>query len=443
MGILDLFRKKKEPEEIKTEPPAEVHIDEIHEWVDRTLSGKINDRQQRANELYSDIMRGFEKIREAAEILERAKFDSKDKTGAVVNMTKELFAKRVHNLLTSVNGFQGKPIEYNVLKEFHKAAAEALADMESITPKQAYILSTYFSKESSAIIDRIKETQEKLSVMKEFLESEGETIQLAHKIISKKEQQNILRAKLDSMKKEESGIEIRIRELRQRTEKHLSEIESIIKGHEYSEYTKILERIEKNRRKSRSIEDKIKQEIYQVIRPLKKLDYLAGKNYPLLKSQELVLEGLINRPFETIIKNKEDSIREILLLLRKAASEEMLILKDSERQKVDELIFKTETDIRDMKAYYQELEDELKELERDKNRYEWIVERKNHLENSIKRSLEEIASLEKILFSSAKDRESIRKEMERHKQELEEIIYKTSGKKVSIVIPEEQKEIPT
>jgi hypothetical protein len=45
--------------------------------------------------------------------------------------------------------------------------------------------------------------------------------------------------------------------------------------------------------------------------------------------------------------------------------------------------------------------------------------------------------------ASAKDKEGIRKEMERQKQELEDIIFKTSGKKVSIVVPEDAKEETT
>jgi hypothetical protein len=79
----------------------------------------------------------------------------------------------------------------------------------------------------------------------------------------------------------------------------------------------------------------------------------------------------------------------------------------------------------------------MKGLERDKVRYEWVIERKTHLENNIRRSLEEIASLEKVLNASAQDKDTIRKEMERQRRELEEILFKTSGKKVSIVVPEE------
>ncbi|MCX6814184.1 MAG: hypothetical protein NTY20_00820 [Candidatus Aenigmarchaeota archaeon] len=441
MGIRDFFKRKKEKEKPPEEAaPTEVHIDEVHDWINQTLAGKIKDRHEKANELYSEVMKGFARIKDSADLLETAKFESDEKIGAVVNMTKDLFVKRVHNLVNTVQGFQGRPIDVKVLNEFQESAGDALGDMSSITPKQAYLLSTYFGKESSGVIDNIKDTQERLSVLKEFLESEGETIQLAHSINSKKEQQSMLKLRLTTVEKEESGIEVRIRELRNRTEKNLAEIEEIIKGHEYAEYNKIVEQIEKNRKKSSAIKEKVTEEFASVQRPLKKLEYLVSKNYPIIKEQELILDGIINRPFETLEKNEENRLKDVLLLVRKASMEERIVLKDKERERTDEIISRLDSDIKELKIGFQELEDELKDLERDRNRYEWVVERKSHLENNIKRSLEEIASLEKILGASAKDKENIRKEMERQKQELEDIIYKTSGKKVSIVVPEDAKE---
>jgi chromosome segregation ATPase len=353
-------------------------------------------------------------------------------------MTKDLFVKRVHNLASTLQGFHGRSVDLKVLNEFQESAAEALGDMSSITPKQAYLLSTYFGKESSGVIDNIKDTQEKLAVLKEFLASEGETIQLAHSIKSRKDQQSLLKLRLTTVEKEESGIEMRIRELRNRTEKNLAEIEGIIKGHEYSEYNKLVEQIEKNRKKSAAIKERITEEFASIERPLKKLEYLVSKNYPILKEQELILDGIINRPFETLEKDEESKLKEILLLVRKASAEERIVLKDKERDRIDEIISKLDTDIKSLKSDFQDLEDELKDLERDRNRYEWVMERKNHLENNIKRSLEEIASLEKVMEASAKDKEGIRKEMERQRQELEDIIFKTSGKKVSIVVPDEK-----
>ena len=440
MGILDIFKRKKEPEKPAEEKPAVVHIDEVHEWVDQTLAGKIKDRHEKANELYSEVMKGFGKIKDSADLLEQSRFESDEKIGPVVNMTKDLFVKRVHNLVATVQGFQGRSIDLKVLNEFQESAGEALGDMNSITPKQAFLLSTYFAKESSSVIDNIKETQEKLAVLKEFLESEGETIQLAHSIKSKKEQQSLLKLRLTSVEKEESGIELRIRDLRNRTEKNLAEIEEIIKGHEYAEYNNIVEQIEKNRKKSAAIREKVTEEFASIQRPLKKLEYLVSKNYPILKEQELILEGIINRPFETLAKNEESKIKDILLLVRKATMEERIVLKDKERERIDEILSRLDTDMKELKDGFQELEEELKDLERDRNRYEWVVERKSHLENNIKRALEEIASLEKVMEASAQDKENIRKEMERQKHELEDILFKTSGKKVSIVVPEEPKE---
>jgi len=440
MGILDIFKRKKEPEKPPEEKPAEVHIDEVHDWVNQTLAGKIKDRHEKANELYSEVMKGFGRIKDSSDVLEQSRFESDEKIGPVVNMTKDLFVKRVHNLVAAVQGFQGRSIDLKVLNEFQESAGEALGDMNSITPKQAFLLSTYFAKESSGVIDNIKETQEKLSILKEFVESEGETIQLAHSIKSRKEQQSLLKLRLTSVEKEESGIELRIRELRNRTEKNLTEIEEIIKGHEYAEYNKIVEQIEKNRKKSAAIKEKVTEEFTSIQRPLKKLEYLVSKNYPILKEQELILEGIINRPFETLEKNEENRLKDMLLLVRKASLEERIVLKDKERERIDEIISKLDTDIKSFKSDFQDLEDELKDLERDRNRYEWVVERKNHLENNIKRSLEEIGSLEKVMEASAQDKENIRKEMERQRRELEDIIFKTSGKKVSIVVPEDAKE---
>lgn len=439
MGILDIFKRKKEPEKPKEEPPTEVHIDEVHDWINQTLSGKIKDRHEKANELYSDVMMGFNKIKDSTDLLENSRFESDEKIGTVVNMTKDLFVKRVNSLVATLQGFQGRPVDLKVLKDFQESAGEALSDMGSITPKQAFLLSTYFAKESSSVIDSIKDTQEKLSVLREFLESEGETIQLAHSIKSRKDQQSLLKLRLTTVEKEEGGIETRIRDLRNKTEKNLAEIDGIVKGHEYSEYNKIVEQMEKNRRKSAAIRDRIREEFASIKRPLKKLEYLVSKNYPILKEQEAMLDGVINRPFETLEKNDESRVKDILLLVRKASLEEKIALKDKERDRIDDVISDLDSGIKEFKASWQDLEDEMKDLERDRGRYEWVVERKSHLENNIKRALEEIASLEKVLDTSARDKDSIRKEMGRQKKELEDILYKTSGKKVSIVVPEETK----
>jgi len=441
MGLLDIFKRKKEVEEKPAEPAAEeIHIDEVHEWVDQTLAGKIKDRHEKANDLYSDIAAGFDKINASAQALEAARFETEEKIGAVVNMTKELFVRRTQNLVNSIQGFHGKPIDFKILKEFQEAAAEALADMASITPKQAYLLSTYFSKESSSVIDSIKETQEKVSVLKEFLDAEGETMQLAHRIRSKKEQQSMLRLRLNSVEKEESGIEMRIRDLRSKTEKNLAEIDSIVKGHEHAEYNRLSEEMEKNRRMASAIRAKITEELSSVEKPLKKLEYLVSKGYPILKEQEAILDGLINRPFETVMKDTEQSLKEAILLVRKAHAEDKVVFKDKERERLDELVSRLDTGIKAMKSDYLELEEQLKERERDRNRYAWAIERKNHLESSIKRSLEEISSLEKILVASVEDKAALKQEIVRQKQELEDIIYRSSGKKVSIVVPDSVKE---
>jgi chromosome segregation ATPase len=384
-------------------------------------------------------MMGFNKIKDSTDLLETARFDSDEKIGAVVNMTKDLFVKRVNNLVGTLQGFQGRPVDLKVLKDFQEGAGEALSDMSSITPKQAFLLSTYFGKESSGVIESIKDTQEKLSVLREFLESEGETIQLAHSIKSRKDQQSLLKLRLTTVEKEEGGIEARIRDLRNKTEKNLAEIDGIVKGHEYSEYNNILEQIEKNRRKSAAIRDSITEEFNSIERPLKKLEYLVSKSYPILKEQEAILEGIINRPFETLEKNDESKIKDVLLLVRKASLEVKIALKDKERDRIDDIVSDLDSGIKEFKTVYQDLEEELKDLDRDKGRYEWVIERKSHLENNIKRALEEIASLEKVLDTSARDKDTIRKEMDRQKKELEDILYKTSGKKVNIVVPEDQK----
>jgi vacuolar-type H+-ATPase subunit I/STV1 len=440
MGIRDFFRRKREPEKPpKEEPPAEVHIDEVHDWINQTLSGKIRDRHEKANELYSDVMRGFSKIKDSTGMLEKASFDSDEKIGAVVNMTKDLFVRRVNNLVATLQGFQGRPLDLKTLNEFQEGAGEALSDMSSITPKQAFLLSTYFGKESSGVIESIKDAQEKLSVLREFLESEGETIQLAHSIKSRKDQQSLLKLRLTTVEKEEGGIEARIRDLRNKTEKNLAEIDGIVKGHEHSEYNRMVERIEKNRKRSAAIRDMVTEEFTSVRRPLKKLEYLVSKSYPIPKEQEAALDGMINRPFESIESKGRARAKEVLLLLRKAGAEGRIALKDRERERIDDLVSRLGSEIKDLMNDYQELEDELRGLERDRGRYEWVIERKSHLENNIKRALEEIASLEKVLDSSAKDKDTIRKEMERQKRELEDILYKTSGKKVSIVVPDSEK----
>jgi hypothetical protein len=442
MGIFDIFKKKKEPEQPPQAVPesTEIHIDEVHDWVNQTLSGKIKDKHERANELYAAVMKGFTGIKESADLLETARFDNPDKLGAVVNMTKDLFVKRVHNLVSGAQEFNGKPVDFNILKQFQLASEEALSDMSSITPKQAYLLSTYFNKESSGVIERIKETQENVSILKEFLDAEGETIQLAHSIKSRKDQQSLLKMRLNTVEKEESGIDMRIRELRNKTEKNLAEIDSIVKGHEYAEYNKITEQMENARKRSSLLKEKMVAEVSSVQRPLKKLEYLVSKNYPMLKEQEVVLDNMVNRPFEAVMKNTEQEIREILLLARKAFLEERVSLKDNERQRIDDLVSRLETDMRGMKADYEETEESIKDMEREKARYEWAIERKTHLENNIRRSLEEIGSLESVLNTSARDKDTIRKEMERQKHELEDILFKTSGKKVSIVVPEENVE---
>jgi hypothetical protein len=429
MGFLDIFRKSKETsepqgDEERTEEQV-LAIDEILEWVDKEFKEKMDRASSRASKIQKNVMDGFSRLRDSVGILEKASFEKQDRSYAAVNMVKDSFVKRTQSLINNVKRIQDN-MNYTVLKDFHSNVSKIVNELKSLSPKQMVMISNYFKRECSDVINKMKWVEENVKSLGNFLDSDARVMRLVQDVNTSVEKQGEWLRELNSIEKRELELQNKLKDLKRvRIEKE-SGLKELLKSREWKELELIKKEVEGIRKEMSDIENRVNEEISSVKRPFKKLKHVLDA--------EMKTKSFPDNPFrELIIKDRENWLKGTLDSIRNSSESGEIVLKPRERERVLDLMKRLESEIPGLKERYRELANNINEKE-GKSKTD-AMKKRDSFEDVIKNSAERIVSLEKEARTIRNDKERIKGGLIEEKKKTERLILESGGRKVRIKIP--------
>lgn len=417
----------------KKEKPIQIPIEEAEEWVKKNLSTKIEEKERKLETLYRELVKEFSSLKTSIDVLGKAQFKGEEKPQAVVNMTKDMVVKRGLALVNNILSLK-YDVTYEGMREFLFSAEDALKDLESLTPKQAFILRNYFSNQGSELVEGIKRTREKLQEFREFLEKEGQTLRILDEVRENVNQYFEFSDKLQSLLGRKREIQETLKNLKKTIEGENNELKHILKGKEFKESQELEKKIKGLEKEIREKESKLRETLSGIIKPMKKFEYFTHKYYPLLPKDEMFIMDFIQKPLQTI-KTKESQLKlkEMLLRIQRFSEEKRLELKGSEKSKISLVLKKLENEIPEAWKEIEEIKKQVDEIHKKKEKYSDVVERKRDLEESIQKNEKEIEELQKESKNLEEEEKTLKEEIQDIIKGIQEVLERVSGKKIIIL----------
>jgi hypothetical protein len=403
---------------------VEVKLDDVMKAIEGTVSSRLTEELKKAAGLYGEISHGLEEARKHAAELEKKKFESGDKTYAVVNMTKDHYVKRANSLISGaprINNFN-----FEETSAYCEGTKKILNELLNIPPKQAILLTRYFKKESSKLITTLKQTEAAFSEMEMLLNSSMlgfysaanrslvEVWQMIYKSEEMEDAVSKINAKIGAKKAELSGKENAAKEY--------------VSGEESRAFVALDEEIRKLESERMELGNVISDRLSAIKRPLKKLEHAASGQGEKDKEKLSLYSRMSHSPMKVLMQEQGDA-----LLLEALAKIREVGLKDEERELVEEMIKKIEL------GYLSELTDKYKwletEVEAKKKEFEksHVPEKQRKHDKEIEAVNREISELGKEAERISKNRAELSEKIRSSMESLEHMILKEAKLRIVIV----------
>ena len=422
--MFNFFKKLTKPEE---ESEEEIPINEIVNWSNEVLGEELRKLQDRAKEIKNDFFQLFSQLKNSTLLLKKAEIEDEGPGFVASRMTRDLFVKKILNQINNLQEIDFK--NYSNFKEFSFNLSEILKNLEDTTPKQAYLLSTYFKNEAGKVIGDIKRIKENLSYFQTWIKNEGKPIEIIEKINYKQEKIISNLNEIEKINSEEKEIKTSLETIKKEIFIKKQELENILKREEIKEFEKLNKILEKIKRETEEVKNQVLNEISSIEKVIKKFNYIVNKGYPLSKEEKLILKKFLN------LEWLEESELKIILTKIKELTDKTLNLKEKEREKLFNLIKKIdEGGFSEKKKGYEQKIKRIKELEAQKEKYSQIFKRKEYLENELNEFEKEKGRLENELKNKIEKKRDLENEVSEEKNKLEEFILENIQKKIKIKI---------
>ena len=336
MGFLDaLFGKKKETG--KTEPVVSEKVSlrsaDVMKWALSEFEGELAEERKHFSGLALDIIETTKDFQKLIYSIRSKTFEAGDRTYAAINMIKDTWAKRA---LISLNSYY-RDIDTEILKTGNVTFGDAdnvlkgtlrLMNETNMLPKQKIVLKRYFEGESKRMAEILKELDERISLLKEALES-GSMLKAVHE----------LKKRMDAIEKE-SDEAARIRENISSMKKNLSdrekelraveaEIKALEGSPEWEELEKLGKEEERLEKKMESIENEMIGRLGDIKRVLKLFTHQPG-----LSKSESRLAGEISRsPMKAILGSEMSALCSLLSKMAAGISDGSFRLSEKDKSK--------------------------------------------------------------------------------------------------------------
>jgi hypothetical protein len=430
MGFFDFLRRKeevsKEPIEIKE--TIKIGIENVREKIEEMISEQISSEREKTKNLYEKVKEDFEKIKKINHSLDGKFFEKGDKTYVRVNMIKSNFVKRNYGLIGNVPEIRN--FEYNELKDFSSTAKKIANDLKNINPKQAFLLSRYFKNETSQIINLLKSIEFEVKEMENVLDVEGRNLSLISNVERGIEKLTRLKKKFSDLERQENILKEKIEHSRKEELKKQEELEVLMRSKEYANFLSLDKTLESMREERGEIEEKIREDISSVKRPLKKFDHIASEELP--KEKRTMFRKLHHSPVKIILQGEESVLKETLERIKEM--KEKMDLKETEQKRIEEILRKINSGyFHDLKEKYESLRRE-EEKKRGESEVSKVLLNKERVEKEKERLKHETSEYERSLESLLKSKESVKEEITEEKKGMEGMIFDHIKQKFEIKV---------
>jgi len=428
MGFLDIFSRKKEPEEEQPEKLHIIDLEKMPDWVQSQFGNEIENAEKRTGELRSDALKSISKTRDNLLGLEKSDFRGKDKTYAAANMAKDSFVKRALSIIDGLR-FSGMATQtYSGLVDFHSKISAALKEINKISPKQLFLLSRYFKNESREVMGSIKALEQKTSELNTFLESDGKTIKMTESLNSYTEQMKRLLKQSSVMTINEKGTQAEISKLEDSRKDADTRLNSLLKSRELEDMKDLEDSIQKTKSELAGLETRANNILASAKRPLKKLRHL-------LESRD----AFPDNPFRDIILcGREAWFAGMLESAVEHAKEGKISLKPKEAEKLGDVITSMESEIPKIKERYERLTGQVEENESSIAKFN-IKDKRAETEKELREIEEMLKKQWAELDSKIRERKGIEAKILEKKAKAEKLALNSGRKKLDIKLPKPTK----
>jgi hypothetical protein len=431
-GFLGRGKSKPKPEQdAETSKPIKLTVGMIPTWLNSEFSGSVSEIDAKVKSMCTSITNNISDIESAVGILEKAEFEKGNKTYVTVNMVKSLFVKRSHSLLGKRPTIPEKP-NFSDFEKFHSDSLSLLNNLKKISPKQAILISNYFKKEANVIFAKIKELEDGLDEMKDFLKNEAkikQTINDALTVVDEHRQMKKQMSFLESMKKE---LDLRAKTNQKLRKEKETELSELTKGNDWKNMEDMNRAIDELNIRISDTSSKIEQELSVSIRPLKKLEHLASSGNGIAKEDSEFLGMFVDSPLDALMKNKnENNLKHILKLTDRLVNQKEIILKQKDHEKLLDLIRKLDTQIPWMKENHTKLTNEKNDKKKEiESRYPRLIEQKNELDDIINTAQKEEGKIASEIKETGAEVENTDKNIKTMIKKLETMLSEGTNRRV-------------
>ena len=433
MGLFDRFKKKQESEKIE-EAIENVKISELAQWLVDNLNLEI--LQKKSKDFYEDIIVSFNQLIDLNEILSKAEFEIKDKSYVAVNMTKDGFVKKANSVINSINfskTIDQSKIFYEFMDDFHSSVNKSLKEIQSLTPKQAILISRYFRKDAAPVMEKLKDIEKTIKNLSEFLKNEGKGMKIIDNMKQKTNEYHDLINALDSLEKKKTEKTLNAEKIEK------SEIETKIsnfkKNPEWIEFEALRKELKSDEEKASDIEYNIKEQLSAVSKPLKKMEYVLEREIINSDFPTSLLKDFLYKPLESFIAEDGDaSLNKLIENLNKMIGDKKIVIKSKEIQKIKELKKAANMQLKELRSIYRDIKNKNKERENKINKYADLVEKISELNKHLEAEREESQNLKQELVEISKKISEIKDNITNIKNEIESTLLNEIGKKIELVM---------
>jgi hypothetical protein len=425
MGMFGFLKKKEE--EVPDLETHEVMMSELSDWFQGIARDELKAKTAESEQLYKELVARFSDIRHRLEKLDDARISGGERFHIAANMIKESFTKKKYLPLNSIVPLyeQYKP-DYVYFMMFQERVMEAIKELKTSTPKQTILLSRYFKRESSELVESIKKAEDASLRLREFLKAESGSLGLLDNIrATVKECTRLLN--------EAAGMDSRVSKLKQdvdHSKEKRSELEKsflkLLKSKDWNEINSLGKEAISARDGLREAEMRLNSELSSIRRPLKEIEHVLGKKGNLTPIQKNILRDFVRDPLKSVMAEK--GLNELQKCI-KALSSKGVDVRDIDLPDLSERLG---GDVPEMRSSCLELRKKLDKTEKRLEELSKLSASKDGMERDIRKMSEEAGMLDEEVKDVLAVKSRMNEQVQEKLRELETRILEGAQKKVVI-----------
>lgn len=216
---------------------------------------------------------------------------------------------------------------YDDVLQYDKEISQTLKKIGDVLGRQTKVIHIFakkYAEKLKTILSTLDTDAKELhKILENYKKLEDEIASISNNLTQINQitdEQQARKKRLIELNEENSSIDEKIKSL-------LKEIENLRNSKEYAKFQEIKKSIDDLQSEKALIKDEIDQQFTKISRPLTKYGYVSS----LEKPQKILMEKLLQNPFNVLIKENKDDIIIILQATRKGIQSGSVSVKDMEK----------------------------------------------------------------------------------------------------------------